>query len=246
MIPLALALAAMLQADIDEHPGAPLPLELAFTDQDGRAAHLADSFHDGKPVLLVFAYFRCPMLCDLVLRGVVDAVAAQGLVLGRDFRALTVSIDPRDTPRAASLKQHNLLQAMNQPDAAPAWPFLVGAAPAVHQLAARAGWIYAYDPSTDQYAHPAGAIVLTPDGRIARYLYGIHFRPLDLRLALDEASQGRTVGIVDRVLLTCFHYDPASRRYAWAVRGLLRACAGFTLMALSCGFLLLLRRRRDA
>lgn len=243
MIVLAMALAAMLQADIQEHPGATLPLELSFTDQDGHTARLADQFRDKKPVLLVFAYFRCPMLCDLVLRGVAESVAAQGLVLGRDFRALTVSIDPRDTPRAASLKQHSLLQAMNQPDASRSWPFLVGASPAIHALAGRAGWIYAYDASTDQYAHPAGALVLTPDGRIARYLYGIHFRPLDLRLALAEAAQGHTAGIIDRVLLTCFHYDPASRRYAWAVRGLLRACAGFTLLMLVCGFLLLRRRR---
>lgn len=235
---------AVQAVDVDEHLGARLPLELAFTDENGHRVRLADQFADGKPVVLVLAYFRCPMLCDLVLHGVVDAVVRQGLVLGRDFRALTVSIDPKDTPAAAALKQHGMLQALNAPDAGAAWPFLVGDVASVHRLAGALGFEYAYDPKSDQYAHPAVAFVLTPDGHISRYLYGVKFRPLDVRLAVDEAAHGKVGGIVDRVLLTCFRYDPATRRYGWAVRGVLQGGATLTLLAFGLGMFLIVRRGR--
>jgi protein SCO1 len=228
-------LLALQQVDIDEHLGARLPAQLTFTDSDGRAVRLGDYF--GKPVVLTLAYYRCPMLCDLVLRGVADAVK------DLDFHALTVSIDPKDRPAAASLKQHNLLQAIGRTRAD--WPFLVGEKEQIARLASACGFGYSYDDRTDQYAHPAAAIILTPDGRISRYLYGINFRPFDVRLALAEAARGRTGGIVDRVLLTCFRYDPATRRYAWAVRGALRMTALLTLLAFGGG-LVLLRRRRAA
>ena len=221
---------ALAAVDIDEHLGARLPLELPFVDQSGRDVMLGDYFRDGRPVVLVLAYFRCPMLCDLVLHGVVDSIARQGLALGRDYRALTVSIDPKDTPAQASLKQHGMLQALDAPFAGAAWPFLVGKSPAIHTLAARLGFEYAYDPKSDQYAHPAVAFIVTPEGRISRYLYGVEFRPLDVRLALDEAAHGKIGGIVDRVLLTCFHYDPATRRYGLYVVGVLRGGAALTLL----------------
>ena len=240
---------ALAAVDIEEHLGARLPLELAFTDEDGHPAHLGDYFRDGRPVVLVLAYFRCPMLCDLVLRGVVDSIERQGLVLGRDFRALTVSIDPKDTPAQASLKQHGMLQAFDAPFATAAWPFLVGRHAEIAELATRLGFQYAYDPKSDQYAHPAVAFIVTPDGRISRYLYGIKFRPLDVRLALDEAAHGKIGGIIDRVLLTCFHYDPATRRYGVYIVGVLRGGAALTVLFVG-GLLALLwrsdRRRRLA
>lgn len=244
LLSLLTATLALQAVDIDEHLGARLPLDSAFTDEAGNAVHLRDYFRDGKPVVLVLAYFRCPMLCDLVLRGVADTASRQPKVLGRDFRALTVSIDPKDTPASASLKQHGLLQAMNRLDAAKAWPFLVGDEANIRKLADSVGFEYSYDPKTDQYAHPACAIVVMPDGRIARYLYGVTFRPFDLRLALDDAARGRVGGIVDRVLLTCFRYDPATRRYAWAVRGVLRGGAALTLLFVGGLFGLLWRQRR--
>jgi len=237
------------EIDIEEHLGAALPLALPFVDENRRPVCLGDYFRDGKPVVLVLAYFRCPMLCDLVLRGVVDSLARQHLALGRDYRALTVSIDPKDTPAGASLKQHGLLQALGDLDAAASWPFLTGAEPSIAPLAARLGFEYAYDPKSDQYAHPAVAFVLTPDGRISRYLYGVKFRPLDVRLALNEAARGRIGGIVDRVLLACFHYDPATRRYGLYVRGVLRGGAALTVLLVG-GLLALLwwhdRRGRAA
>jgi protein SCO1/2 len=230
--------------EVEEHPGAQLPAGLAFVDQDGRAVQLGDYFHEGKPILLVLAYLRCPMLCDLVLHGVVASVARQGLAVGRDFRALTVSFDPDDTPAAAALKQGSLLQALNRPEARAGWPFLVGKRPEIDRLAERLGFPYVHDAKTDEYAHPAVAFVLTPDGRISRYLYGVQFRPLDVRLALDEAAHGRIGGVVDRVLLTCFRYDPASRRYGVYVTGVLRGGAALVLLLVAGGLGLLFWRDR--
>jgi protein SCO1/2 len=240
--------AAPPSLELDEHPGARLPPSLAFVDQDGRHVHLGDYFRDGKPILLVLAYFRCPMLCDLVLHGAVASVARQGLVLGRDFRALTVSFDPGDTPKAAALKQGNLLQAVNlspgDPRARVAWPFLVGDESAIDPLASALGFPFVRDKATGQYAHPAVAFVLTPDGRVSRYLYGVTFRPLDVRLALDEASRGHIGNVVDRVLLTCFRWDPASRRYGVYVTGMLRGGAALVLALVAGGLGVLFWRDR--
>ncbi len=241
---LALSTAIARQSDIEEHPGARLPAEVSLTDQDNKPVKLGDYFKDGKPVVVVLAYFRCPMLCDVVLRGVAQSLARQPLELGRDYRALTISFDPRDRPAEASLKQHNLLQAINRSGDAAAWPFLVGREPAVRAIADRLGFEYAWDPTTQQFAHPAVAFVMTPDGRVSRYLYGVTFRPLDMRLALGEAAGGRIGGIVDRVLLTCFRYDPASRRYAPYVSGVLKGGAAITLLLVGGALAAVWRRER--
>jgi protein SCO1/2 len=231
-------------ADLEEHLGARLPAALGFIDQDGHAATLGRRAGDGLPTVLVLAYFRCPMLCDLVLEGVVRALSQQGLQLGRDFRALTVSFDPQDTAQAAALKQRGVLQAFGRLETAWAWPFWVGQPDAVRALTDTVGFRYAYDPATHEFAHPAVAIVLTPDGRISRYLYGVRPRPLDLRLALVEASRGKVGGIVDRVLLTCLRYDAASRKYGPFVSGVLRGGAGLVLLLFLGGLLILRRRER--
>lgn len=235
----------MQQVDIDEHLGAQLPLNLPFVDDRGQPVRLGDYFHDGKPVVLVLAYFRCPMLCDLVLHGVLHSLTKQHLVLGRDYRALTVSIDPKDTPKAAARKQGGMLQGLDMPTKRDAWPFLTGAPANIKALADRVGFEYAYDPKSDQYAHPACAFVITPEGRISRYLYGVKFRPLDVRLALDEAASGKIGTIVDRVLLCCFRYDPATRRYGWYVTGILRGGAALTLLIVGGGLAILWRRERQ-
>ena len=169
--------------------------------------------------------------------------------LGRDFRALTVSIDPRDTPTAAAEKQRSTIAALGYPEAKGAWPFLVGEEASIKALADRLGFRFAYDPSTSQYAHPAVVFALTPDGRISRYLYGTSFSPRDLRLALVEAGAGKTGSIVDRVLVTCYRYDPASRRYSPYILGFLRL-GGALILAFVTGLLAVLwvgeRRRRRA
>ncbi|KYF91625.1 hypothetical protein BE17_36090, partial [Sorangium cellulosum] len=197
------------------------------TDMDGRSAPLAEHFDGVRPVLLVLAYYRCPTLCGLVLRGLVSGMAKLDYRLGEHYRALTVSFDPRDTPDAAARKRKATLSSLSalvkaRAPAPDAWPFLTGEPPELRALAGDLGFRSAYDAQTDQYAHPAAVFVLTPNGRISRYLYGIEFSALDLRLALLEASRGQVGTTLDRVLMTCYRYDPASRRYGPHVAGFLR------------------------
>ncbi len=239
----ALPLAAM-NVGIEEHLGRSVPPDLVFHDQDGKALRLGDRLGHGRPVVLVLAYYRCPMLCDLVLRGLARALASIGWTPGHEVDLLTVSIDPSDTPGAARLKQGRVLQALGHPEAAAGWPFLVGDAASARRLADAMGFQYVYDARSQQYAHPAGAVVLTPEGRFARYVYGVDFRPLDLRLAMTEAGQGKVGGFVDRVLLTCFRYDPSARRYGIYVVGLLKG--GGLLVLLTVGVCLGVLWRREA
>lgn len=237
---------AVAAVDVDEHLGRRLPAELSFTDSTGRPVRLGDLFDGQRPVVLVLAYYRCPMLCDLVLAGLSRTLRNIGWTPGREYRGLTVSIDPRDRPGAAHLKQTAVLQAVNAtgPAAEAGWPFLVGGEPAIRALADTVGFRYAYDAQSEQFAHPAVAVVLTPDGRIARYLYGVDFPVLDTRLALAEAGQGRTASTTERLLLTCFRYDPASRRYGFYVSAVLKGGASAVIAAV--GLFLAVLWRRDA
>ncbi|APR76327.1 Cytochrome oxidase biogenesis protein Sco1/SenC/PrrC [Minicystis rosea] len=231
------------EVDIDEHLGKALSRDLALTDQTGRHLVLGDLLDGQKPVILVLAYYRCPMLCGLVLRGVVDGMNQLRYTLGRDYRALTVSIDPRDTPAEAAAKRKNTLGALSLgSDGQREWPFLVGEAGPLARLADEVGFRYAYDARTDQYAHPAAAIVLTPDGRVSRYLYGVAPSGRDLRLALIEAGEGKTGSIIDRVIMTCYQYDPASRAYGPYVMGFLRLGALFVLATVAGTLVVLFRR----
>ncbi|AUX33086.1 uncharacterized protein SOCE836_052390 [Sorangium cellulosum] len=230
--------------DIEERLGRPVDRELAFTDMDGRRVRLGDYFADGKPLLLVLAYYRCPALCGLVLRGAVEGLKLLPYRLGEQFHALTVSFDPRERPAAASQKRAVTLSELGADARAPEWPFLVGDEAATRALAADLGFRYAYDPTTDQYAHPAAVFVLTPDGRISRYLYGTEFSARDLRLALLEASRGGIGTIVDRVIMTCYRFDPASRRYGPFLLGFLRLGAAAILITVGGLLAVLWRRER--
>jgi protein SCO1 len=240
---------AAREVEIDEHLGQPIDKEIELTDEAGARVRLGDYLSDGKPLLLVLAYYRCPMLCGLVLRGAALGLKGLDTPLGRDFRALTVSIDPRDTPAAAAEKQRSTMAFLGRPEGKNAWPFLVGEEASIKALAGALGFRYAYDPRTLQYAHPAVVFALTPDGRISRYLYGTSFSPRDLRLALVEASAGKTGSIVDRILVTCYRYDPASRRYSPYIVGFLRL-GGALILVFVTGLLAVLwigeRRRRRA
>jgi protein SCO1/2 len=235
-----------LDLEVEEHLGAQLPAALRFTDERGRSVHLGDYFRDGKPILLTLAYFRCPMLCDLVLRGVLDGTRGQPLALGRDYRALTVSFDPRDRPAAAASKQRALLQAANRPDSAADWPFLVADDETARALGNALGYRWVFDPKSGDFAHPAVAFVLTGDGKISRYLYGVSPRPFDLRLAISEAANGRAGGSFERLLLTCFRWDPSERKYGLALSRGARAGGALTLLAIAAGYFLLFRKKRVA
>ena len=201
--------------DVVERLGEAVPADLRFYDASQKDVSVKD-FLDGKrPVLVSLVYFQCPMLCSLVMKGLVKALNESGLQLGKDYQAITVSFDPKDTPRAAAEAQRGYLAALASREKAQPqdWPFLTGGEANVRVLAEALGFKYRYDAPTAQFAHPAVAFVLTPEGRISRYLYGVDFPGRDLRLSLVEASGGRVGTSFDRVLLKCFRYDPGTGRY---------------------------------
>ncbi|MBI4508116.1 MAG: SCO family protein [Deltaproteobacteria bacterium] len=214
--------AVPLLVDVIERLGEQAPLEATFVDQEGIAVRLGDYFSGGTPVLLVPGYFRCRMLCGLVFRGIARALARLDWEPGRSFRVVTVSIDPRDGPSDAARAQSQVLEVLGKKGATHAWPFLVGSKDAVAAVTQAVGYQFEYDPRTDQYAHPAAVVALSPSGKVSRYLYGLEPKPRDLKLALLQAAEGKTASLVDRVLLTCFRYDPASRRYELFVTRFMR------------------------
>ncbi|HKU42656.1 MAG TPA: SCO family protein [Polyangiales bacterium] len=208
---------------VDERIGAGLPLDLPVTDQAGTAHTLGDWIGRGdKPVLLALAYYHCPGLCDIALRELASRLRELGWRLGSDYHALTVSIDPHDTAATAAAKRSNVLTLLHA--SGDVWPFLIASQPAIERLTSVLGYRYDYDAGTRQYAHPAASIVLTPAGSIARYVYGPTLEVGTLRLALREARAGRLSpsSLIDRTVLSCFRYDPATHRYEWLITGVMR------------------------
>lgn len=235
--------AALKEIGIDQRLNEPVPLTLAFRDEAGRPVHLGDYF--GKhPVLLALVYYNCPMLCTQVLSGMVSALRVLPLSTGRDFEVVVVSFDPREKPADAAAKRNAYLTRYQRPQGDGGWHFLTGDEAAINDLARAVGFRFRYDRALDQFAHASAIYVLTPDGRISRYFYGIEYAPRDLRLGLVEASAGRIGNPVDRVLLYCFHYDPKSGKYGAAVVNIVRLAGLATLFALSASLFLLSRRER--
>ena len=221
---------------IDERPGAIVPLNVALTDGSGRKVTLGSYLKDGKPVVLVLAYFRCPMLCSLVINGLTDGLKDLDWAAGKDYRVLVVSFDPRDTVQLAPDKRENYLKQYGRPVPEGGFEFLVGEEAQVKRLADAVGFHYRWDGAQSQFAHAAGAFVLTPNARLSRTLYGIVFPGKDLRLSLLEASEGKLGTAWDRVVLFCYHYDPSSRGYVLAATRLMRAGGAASLLLL--GFFL--------
>ncbi len=231
------------EVGFDQRIGQPVPLDLAFRDESGRTLRLRDYF-GGKPVLLVPAYYECPMLCTLVLNGVVSALRALPFDVGNQFTVVTFSINPREKNELAAAKKKTYLEAYRRQGAEAGWHFLTGDEEAIQRLTQAIGFRYAWDPAQRQYAHASGIVVLTPRGTLARYFYGVDYAPRDLRLALVEAAEERIGSVVDQLLLFCFHYDPATGRYSWVALGAVRLGGGLTLLALVTGIVVLLRRDR--
>jgi protein SCO1/2 len=224
---------ALKQVDIEEHLGEKLPLDLPFVDQTGKTVQLGDLFH-GKPVVLSLVYFKCPMLCSLVLAGQAKVMREMDLGLGKDYSAVTVSFDPHDTPRDAEVKQHNYLQSLGKPDEKTSWTFLTGQPDSIGALTRAIGFKYYYDEGTQQFAHAAAIFIITPEGKISRYLYQLSFEPKQLKLAVVEAAAGRAgTSVLDRGLLSCYRYDIAEKRYKFYVMGFIKggALLGFVLLA---------------
>lgn len=230
---------------IDQHLNAQLPMDLVFTDETGKAVQLANYFTD-KPVILVLAYYRCPMLCTLVLNGLVDTMKKIPFTAGKDFRVVTVSFDPRETPELAAVKKKKYVGSYGRPGAAEGWHFLTGKEDSIRRLTQAVGFRYTYDAAHDQYIHPSGIVLLTPAGKISRYFFGIEYSPRDLRLGLVEASQSKIGSPADQVLLYCFHYDPNTGKYTASVLNFVRVGGILVIVGLATFFWLLFRgdRRR--
>jgi protein SCO1/2 len=235
--------AALREVGYDQRLGEQVPLDIALRDESGRDVRLGDYFGK-RPVVLALVYYECPMLCTLTLNGLVSAMSVLSFDAGQEYEVVTVSFEPKETPALAAAKKRAYLQRYKRPGAEAGWHFLTGDAPAIKRLTQAVGFRYVWDAQTRQYAHPSGVTVLTPDGRLARYLYGIEYAPKDLRFALVEASSGRIGTPVDAVALYCYQYDPATGRYGAAVMRLLRTGAVFTMLGLVAFWVVMWRRER--
>jgi len=216
---------------IDQRLDAQVSPDLQFVDETGKTVKLGDYFGD-KPILLSLVYYQCPMLCGQVLNGVLRSSQAIRLQLGRDYHILTVSFDPREKPELAAAKKRTYAELYAREGAAEGWHFLTGTKDQIDQLAATVGFSYKFNETSGQYAHGSGIMVLTPEGRVSRYLYGIDYHPRDLELALVESSQGKIGSPVHAVLLLCYHYDPMTGKYGLAIAKLLRVTGMLTVLAL--------------
>ncbi len=229
---------------ITEVPGARIPQDLTFVDENGRNVRLADYFAAGRPVILTLNYYRCPMLCGLMLNGLLDGLKELKWTPGREFEIVTVSIDPLETPTLARLKKQSYMEELGRPEAVAGWHFLVGRPESIKALADAVGFHYRYNEERREYAHAAGLFVATPDGRVARYLYGVMYEGRTLRLALTEAAEGKIGSSADQLLLYCFHYDAQEGRYVVAATSIMRLGGGAT--ALILGLWLVTWWRRSA
>jgi protein SCO1/2 len=228
---------------IEQNLNHQVPLNLVFHDEFGRGLPLSTYFSGHKPVLLALVYYTCPMLCNLVLTGAATSLRAISLDPGRDFEVVAVSFDPHDTPEIAAAKKANYLQRYHRPNTANGWHFLTGDEASIQALTSAVGFRFKLDPATGQYAHASAIMILTPEGKLSRYYYGVEYEPRDVRLGLVEASQNKIGSPVDQILLFCYHYDPATGKYGAVAMNMVRF-AGATFV-LICGTFLLFAWRRD-
>jgi protein SCO1/2 len=220
------------RAGIDQHLGAQVSLELIFRDESGRDVRLGEYFHSGRPIVLALVYYGCPTLCTTVLNELEGSLRSMpsNYSVGEQFDVLTVSFDPSETAMLAAQKKGTYIKAYGRAHGQEGWHFLTGDEASIAALTQKVGFRYVKDPEfPGQYVHASGLMVLTQDGVVSRYFYGINYAPRDLRLALTEASRGETGSIERAVLLFCFHYDPASGRYTLAILNLMKVAAGMTL-----------------
>lgn len=234
---------ALRNVGIDQRLNHQVPRDLSFFDEAGRLVRLREYF-GGKPVILSLVYYECPMLCTEVLNGLVSSLKVLSFDVGKQFVVVTVSFNPRETPALAAAKKEKYLQRYGRPAAA-GWHFLTGKQESIDELTKAVGFRYAYDAKTGQYAHASGIMVLTPEGNISRYFYGIEYAPRDLRLGLVEASANKIGSAVDQLLLFCYHYDPSTGKYSAIVMNFIRLGGIITVLVLGTFIGLSLRRKPD-
>jgi protein SCO1/2 len=243
-LPAGVQPADLKKIAFDQKLNAHIPLDVPFRDEAGHAVVLGDYFNHKKPVVLTLVYYDCPMLCTLVLNGLAGAMKGMSLEPGSDYELVTVSFNPRETAALAAAKKQSYVGRYGHPEAATAWHFLTGDEAAIKRLTDAVGFHFVYDQATGIYAHATGIMIVTPDGRLAKYLYGIEYSPRELRLALVDASAGRIGNPVDRILLYCYHYDPTTGKYGLVVLNVIRLGGVATLVVLGSFILIMVSRER--
>lgn len=231
------------QVSISQNLNAQISPDLAFHDETGKTVRLGD-FFGRKPILLSLVYFECPALCTEVLNGQLRTMKAISLDLGKDYEAVTVSFEPKDTPALAEAKRDVYAGQYARPGAVDHWHFLTGDQPSIDVLMKAVGFHYAYDSASRQYAHAAAIVVLTPDGRISRYFYGVQYPSRDVRLGLVDASGGKIGTPTDHAILFCYQYDPETGKYGFFIMNIVRLFAGLTVAALGLYMFVNFRRER--
>lgn len=230
------------QVGIEQKLNSQVPLDLTFTDENGQTVQLSKYF-GARPVILTLVYYQCPMLCSQVLNGMTGAL--NGITrfnIGRDFDIVTVSFDPRDKSEDAMATKKRLLSRYRRPGSPEGWHFLTGKEDQIKALAASVGFRYAWDPAIQQFAHASSIMLLTPQGKVAQYYFGIEYAPRDIQLGLVEASQGKIGNVADKFILYCYHYDPARGKYGAIVLNIMRVSALATVLVLG-GFVIVMFRR---
>jgi len=225
---------------IEQHLNQQIPPTLTFRDETGKSVQLGDYFGK-KPMILNLVYYQCPMLCGEVLSGLESALRVLKFDVGKEFDVLTISFDPKETPEMATAKKAEYLRRYVRSGAAQGWHFLTGPAASIDALTKAAGFQYQYDSKTGQFAHATAIMVLTPEGKIAQYYYGVEFAPKDLRLGLIQASQNKIGTVVDQVLLYCYHYDPDTGKYGAIISRVLQLAAGATVLILGTFLVVMFR-----
>ena len=228
------------QVGITQKLDAQLPLDLTFRDETGKSVQLKEYFGK-KPVILNFAYYTCPMLCGELLKGLTTSLKGLKFELGNEFDVVTVSIDPHDTPETATEKKAEYLQRYGHPERAAGWHFLTGSQESITALTKAAGFGYQYNEQTMQFAHATAIMIVTPQGKLAQYFYGVDFAPKDLRLGIVQASNEKIGNLVDQVLLYCYHYDPATGKYGAIVARVLKLSGLVTVIGLGLMLVVLVR-----
>jgi protein SCO1/2 len=232
---------ALVNVGIDQRLNEQIPLYATFRDETGRAVQLREYFGGTRPVILSLVFYECPMLCNQILNGMTAMMKVMSLKIGEDYDVVTVSFDPREGSELARRKKDGYVRGLNREGAERGWHFLTGDEANIKRLTESVGFRYAYDAKTDQFAHASGIMVLTPQGKISHYFYGVEYGPRDVRLGLVEASAGKIGSPVDQLLLYCYHYDPATGKYAWVIN-LYRGAGVLTVLAMIALLVFLVRR----
>jgi protein SCO1 len=230
------------QVSFDQNLNAAMPVDVPMIDEQGRSVTLGQ-FIGKKPAIMVFTYYDCPNLCPLILHGLSESLRTMQIEVGKEFDVVVASIDPRETPDQSTAAKAAIVASYGRWGTQDSWHFLTAPEDSIKRLADAAGFHYVYDAKSDEYAHPAGILVLTPDGHISKYLYGLEFSPRDLRLALVDASAGKIGTAVDQILLRCFHYDPTRGKYSVAIKEILKYAAVITTLGLGAMVLVLARAK---